>query len=168
MADGDWRRNVKGQSTGGHHDSSGLQYQRFVKLVKRSLTSLEQAGIEYEIVGMLWMQGESDAVNQSRAQRYEKGLIALIKDVREVTRSPQMAFLIGQINSQWDTNPPGGAALVRSAQEKVAKTLENVYCFDTTSLARHGDKCHINTEGTISLGKTYASICLEKVLPKIK
>ena len=138
-------------------DSQG--YIDFRNKVNAALTNLDDANIDYEISGMLWMQGESDASNATRAAAYEANLTNLIATVREDFDSPEMPFVLGRIRPHYDTRPSGGNAIVRAAQEAVADNDDDVYWFDTDSLqlAYAG---HYGMQGQVDLGELFA----EKIL----
>ena len=47
--------------------------------------------------GVLWHQGESDTVEQTRTDAYEKRLHRLVEDVRKDLGSPQLPFVVGNL-----------------------------------------------------------------------
>ena len=138
-------------------------YIDFRDKVKAALANLDEANIDYEISGMLWMQGESDASPSiDFANAYETNLTNLIATVREDFDSPEMPFVLGRILTHFDTRPSGGNAIVRAAQEAVADKDDDVYWFDTDSLQlAYGG--HYGTEGQIDLGELFAEKSLEAI-----
>ena len=72
----DWRPPSAGGAT-------GKLYTSFISNTKKALDALEPE-IEYEIAGMCWMQGESDACAPNIASDYEGNLYCFfINDVRK-------------------------------------------------------------------------------------
>lgn len=144
-----------GVMTGGK-GTPGLQYNLFTRAVKAALANLDKANIDYEIAGMLWMQGETDAQSKygGRDKDYDKNLAAFIADMR-MNYGKDLPFVIGRINNhgQWNgTN-------TRTAQQVVAEKTEGVYWFDTDDIQRSGNG-HYTTAGQIELGRRFAKVFL--------
>lgn len=57
--------------------------QQFNALVSKGLTQLESEGLTPEIVGFLWIQGESDAKSANACQLYYGNQVMLVKNIRE-------------------------------------------------------------------------------------
>ena len=134
-------------------DGTGPIYNIFKSRVDAAMQNLTDAGLAPTIAGMIWMQGESDAMNHSYAIEYETNLTNLIADVRSDFSTPEMPFVIGRILPYYGT--PADNATVRDAQESVAVADENVTWIDTDdlSLAYAG---HYGTQGQIELGTRFA------------
>lgn len=137
--------------------NGGPQYNQFMKTAKAALANLDKAGTKYEIAGMLWMQGESDA-HEKRAADYEKNLRAFIAHMRESFETPEMPFIIGRVKDFYG-GKSGQAKIVRDAQEKVAKTTDHVEWFDTDKYSLK-DPGHYNGAGLFELGKDFAKAIL--------
>ncbi|MGB0744704.1 MAG: sialate O-acetylesterase, partial [Opitutales bacterium] len=84
----EWNPNANGGTGGG-------VYLDFVETTHAALQALTDAGLEYEIKGMLWMQGEADTNSQSSAQAYKSNIESLIAAVRQEFGVPEMPFLMG-------------------------------------------------------------------------
>lgn len=142
--------------------SGGGQYNRFMTTAKAALANLEAAGTDFEIAGMLWMQGESDAA-EKQADAYEANLRAFIADMRGKFDTPEMPFSIGRVKDFYG-GASGQAAIVRAAQQKVAESSETIGWFDTDSysLANAG---HYDAGGLVDMGKDFAK-SLQGMLPK--
>ncbi len=140
--------------------SGGGQYKHFMGTAKAALANLDGAGTDYEIAGMLWMQGESDAA-ENQAEAYDANLRAFIADMRKQFDTPQMPFAIGRVKDFYG-GATGQAAIVRSAQQEVAESTDAVEWFDTDgySLADGG---HYNAAGLVEMGKDFAG-AMEKML----
>jgi len=74
-------------------------YEEFVRYSHQVLLKLKKDS--YEICGMLWVQGEADAVKIKTTRKpgikYEENLINLIKSVRKDFNQPQLPFLLFQV-----------------------------------------------------------------------
>ncbi len=137
---------------------SGTMRKRFLETAQAALKNLDKERVKYEIDGMLWMQGESDAA-QGKGAEYEESLKKFIKDMRREFKEREMPFIMGQILPTFD-KPEGNGPLVRAAQATVAKELKKVAVFDTDDFDRI-NKGHYNHEGQIELGNTFAEHLLE-------
>jgi hypothetical protein len=111
------------------------------------------------IAGMLWMQGESDALAGSYApanapQKYAENLAAFIKQVRIDCETSDMAFVLGRIRPDWGTR--ANNALVRAAQETVPGQVGNACWVDTDDLQIGSAVRHYGAQGQIDLGTRFA------------
>lgn len=138
------------------HPQSGTLYAEFRDHVGRALDDLRSEGLEPEIVGLLWMQGEADAQDADHASVYGETLSALITQVRADFSVSNLPVVVGLISTapEWTHN-----AVVRAQQAAVAESLPQVDLVETADLARdfaHGDQYHYNTEGQRQLGARFA------------
>lgn len=131
----------------------GPQYKGFMRTAKAALADLDAAKADYEIAGMLWLQGESDAL-EHKAETYEKNLTAFIDHMRTEFKTPDMPFIIARVCTHYG-GKSGQAQIVREAQVKIAEEDENVAWFDT-------DDCepviygHYNARGQVKIGNRFA------------
>lgn len=132
----------------------GDQYVGFMETVKTALADLDASEINYEVAGMLWLQGESDA-NENKAEDYEKNLTKFIAHMRTKFKAPEMPFIIARVRAYYG-GETGQARIVRDAQVKIAGAVKNVGWFDTDdcSMANEG---HYNGAGLIEIGKRFAA-----------
>ncbi|MDD5328346.1 MAG: sialate O-acetylesterase [Phycisphaerae bacterium] len=132
---------------------SGVQYINFMNAVNNALLSIS----EPEIVGMIWMQGESDAwESQStleHAQEYQQNLANFIQYVRTDLAVPDLPFVIGRISQSpvWTWGD-----IVRQAQANGSQTIANTALVDTDDLPLKTDNIHYTTGGTVTLGTRFA------------
>ena len=144
-----------------HNDwapTKGRQYVGFMNTAKAAMADLDAAGTEYEIAGMLWLQGESDAAER-KAETYEKNLTAFIAHMRTQFKTPEMPFIIARVLNEYG-GKTGQAKIVRDAQVKVAKKVKNVACFDTDDcpiVDPVKNKGHYNAVGLIEIGKRFVA-----------
>jgi len=129
----------------------GMFYTGFINFVNTALNALD-AAYEPEIVGMIWMQGEQDAVYEYSALVYEQNLTYLIGDFRNEFDVANMPFVIGQIHDvAWPYSH-----IVRPAQVNVGQTVPNTAVFDTLDIPIYIPHGHYTTEGQIILGQRFA------------
>ena len=135
---------------------SGAQYSIFLTKVNNALNDLINAGHTYEIVGMIWMQGESDSTS-AYANSYQSNLNSLITDIRS-RFGDNLPFVIGETwRNEGDSSHPGTLGdIVSTAQSTVANS--NPYNgFVTTRSFTWQDEYHLDAEGQINLGYGMAS-----------
>lgn len=142
----------------GNNGTPGLQYNLFTGTVSAALKSLDDAGTQYEVAGMLWLQGESDAIHAASDKAYEANLTAFIAKVRE-NYGNDLPFIIARINPEWG----GAESKTRAAQQSVAEATEGVYWFDTDAFSRPAGNVHYDTPGQIELGRAFADVYLDQV-----
>ena len=134
-------------------NGSGWCYNNFKSEANAALANL--AGSSPMVAGMIWMQGESDAINgTASASAYEENLTNFIGQVRSDFATPDMPFVVGRINAYaWGT--PENNNLVRTAQMTVPGVVGQASWFDTDDLplSLFG---HYNTQGQLTLGDRFA------------
>lgn len=140
---GDWRPPSAGGTT-------GALYENLIDTVNKALGALDKS-IDYELLGMCWMQGESDACSIYPANEYEDSLTAFINDVREEFNAPTLPFIIAMIDDSdaWMENE-----IVRQAEINISKNVPYVGIFDTKDYETDG--MHYKTQGILDMGSAFA------------
>jgi len=140
---GDWRPPSAGGTT-------GELYNNLIDTVDKALGALDPS-VDYELSGMCWMQGESDACNIYPANEYESSLTAFINDVRQEFDAPSLPFVIAMIDDSdvWIENE-----IVRQAEINISENVPNVEIFDTKDYETDGT--HYKTQGILDLGFDFA------------
>ena len=134
------------------------------QLLQNLKNALEKIEGGYEIMGMLWMQGESDAKTEAEAEAYQKKLEQLIALVRKETGKPELPVVIGRISSKILESPKFKMPFVKavqSAQEAVTKTDKNVFVIDTDDLSQRDDLVHFDQAGQLGLGKRFGEAMIK-------
>jgi hypothetical protein len=140
----------------------GVQYTNFMNSVADALLSVS----EPEIIGMIWMQGESDSWSVhstlEHAQEYEQNLTNFIQHVRADLGVPDSPFVIGRISqsSVWTWGN-----IVRQGQVNVSQTVPNTALVDTDDLPLKSDNMHYNASGSVTLGARFAAATNTMSLP---
>ena len=114
------------------------------------------------IAGMLWMQGEADAVHEEMAGAYQKNLTHLIEAARRDFGSPGLPFACGSVNPP-PTPRYAYADLVRKAQAGI--DLPGYRMFDCDDLPKGNDHLHYNSRGQRELGERFARALVELLPP---
>lgn len=115
------------------------------------------------IKGLLWHQGESDTVDEEKANAYEARLIQLIKDVRSDVGDENLPVVVGNLAEFYGTSPehnqPDRVARmnkVRQVLRDLPKKVSNVGFVESTgctSIDHHN--VHFDRKSYIILGKRY-------------
>lgn len=144
--------------------SGGTNYNAFTNTVSDGITALTtgaNAGNTYEIVGMLWTQGENDA-RDGQAAQYQANLTNLIASIRG-GYGTALPFFLSQLSSGQTDLPLDQLAMVRTAQSNVAAADADVYLIDTESFSLKSDNLHFDADGQIALGEAFADSYITNV-----
>ncbi len=131
--------------------AKGPVYSAFRTTVSYGLEALTRTGHSYQIVGMLWTQGESD-VGRTTAE-YQADLTEFIADVR-ARYGANLPFFISRLsnNQTWKD-----ISQIRAAQENVAAVDANAHLIDTDGFEMRNDKVHFEETGYVALGRAFAA-----------
>jgi len=151
--------------------TSGPQYISFMAATQEALANLEANLVPYEISGILWMQGESDAY-EGEAANYETNLTNFITHMRTALGTPQLPFIIARVRDHFggtlppiigSQTDPTQADIVRTAQVSVADAMPYVTWFDTDTYAVVDpvtNPGHYGAKGQFDLGNDFAAAVL--------
>lgn len=147
----DWSPDTK--SKGGH------------SLYATMISRMASAG--GNVKGVLWYQGESDAMADATAQAYEATFMKFMEAVRKDSGQPDLPFLTVQISRfALDYSlQAAGWEMVREAQRQASQHASKLLMTSAIDLEL-GDAIHISYESQQQLGKRLAEIALSKVYGK--
>ena len=120
----------------------------------------------YEIIGMIWMQGESDTKKEATAKAYQQNLETLISLIRTKVAKPEMPVIIGRLSSHISKSEKFDfpfTAGVQAAQEAVARKDNNVEIINTDDLSQRSDLTHFDAPGQIKLGERFGEAMSKKI-----
>jgi len=133
--------------------AGGLSYQRFRTTVTRGLRALADAGYTPEVVGMLWMQGETEGHDAAAAAVYGSYLAAFIADIRG-RYGAKLPFLIAETFQ-------GEYGDVVSAAQAAVAAADPLTCFiPTRTFSFKCDGVHLDAVGQQELGRAFAAAYL--------
>lgn len=136
-------------------------YALHMQHVENAMAHLNALGKDYEISAVLWLQGENDAGKKLPALSYGENLNALIAQFRSDMDSPELPFVMGQINSTYGRFKTG-PEIVRKAMVDVAGVDNNTRVVLTSTsrdwddFPKHSDNVHYNTVGQMRWGRAFA------------
>ena len=141
-------------------------YKAHHKQIHQELQKLEQKGIPYKIIGMAWMQGESDTNKPETANAYQGNLQLLIQGYRKEFNQPNLPFVFGQVNPL-PRKFKNGPQIVRSGMERLAKDDNFIQMVETPAnlpwgdFPKHPDNLHYTHEGQMLLGTLMGTYLLK-------
>lgn len=141
-------------------------YKRFLKNIDSACTQLSNSGTPYEIEGMLWMQGESDAETIEWADAYENNLKTLFTDVRKEMDNTDLPIIMGRISIGLLRKTPwcfDYTERVQEAQDRVAAEDDNTFIINTNNLSTLKDNTHFDTKSQIYLGKKMGKLMVKEL-----
>ncbi len=133
--------------------TAGPQYIGFMTAAQGALADLQANQVPYEIAGMLWLQGESDAVEKMGAE-YEHNLSAFIVQMRSEFKTPEMPFIIARVRDFYGKGAQ--ANRVRDAQQSLSEKTKQVAWFDTDDLNPLINGGHYALPSVIEIGNRFA------------
>ncbi len=104
--------------------------------------------------GFFWMQGESDALDEVRANAYEANLAALVMRVRTDLGVADLPVVIGRLHEGIGFPFLGK---VRDAQASVGASDDEVAVLSTDDFELYDDDLHFSAGGQQSLGRRMAT-----------
>lgn len=130
------------------------------------LAEMKAKNIEYELGGMLWIQGEAEAGRLAQGlmkpSEYIAGTLDVFKFFRTLTASQNLPVYLGQIGySKNALGNPTGYDLVRQAQSEICIANENVFMASQLPITYikagyMADTIHYDRRGYNSLGASFA------------
>ncbi len=142
--------------------ATGSTYTAFRNTVTNGLAAITGAGHTYEIVGMLWTQGERDAITGRTAAQYEADLDEFVADVR--TRyGADLPFFLSQLSSGQTAINSTGLAAIRAAQESYAASDPLAWMIETDGMTLKTDNLHFDAAGQIDLGEAFGQAYIASV-----
>ncbi len=141
-------------------DYRGPLFPRLFDELEKVKEIVESERREWEVCGMLWMQGERDSVFEFMAEAYEDNLRELISETRERVADSELPVIIGEIaprqyNLAEQRFGHAYRSTVQMAQREVARTESQVDRVRTMDLPQF-DNLHYTTGGQLELGRRFA------------
>lgn len=158
----DYRQPQERGLTGRKMTSNGQEYGPLIEAVMAATRE-----DSFDTVGLIWMQGESDA-NNGLSAVYEESFYKLVDRLERDLGREDLYFVIGRINDYARSRPDNGHwHAVRAAQVRLGKTKGNAW-IDTDDLnGGSADKpdgdIHFPKENAKRLGKRFADKAIELV-----
>ncbi|MEL7030680.1 MAG: sialate O-acetylesterase [Pseudomonadota bacterium] len=159
---GNWMPDYRGQN--------GLnQYDFAVRTIKTALAQqdIDGDGLRDQMIpaGLIWMQGEGDALGREAAEAYALNLDNLLHHLRHAFKDPTLPLIIGKIT---DSNMNEGSPMmphigrVHAAQLAfVSKDACAAYMTETDEYDHADDGWHYTADGYLRMGRAFARALTE-------
>jgi len=147
-----------------NHGQGVNQYDHFLKTLRlaTAVRDIDGDGSDDRLipVGILWMQGESDAgINADIANAYRDNLKRLMDLLRAALRQDDLPVVVGRISDSgrdkdgkvWDFGDT-----VRRAQADLVQADGHAALVTATDAYGYSDKWHYDTAGFVDFGKRFA------------
>jgi hypothetical protein len=115
------------------------------------------SGATDALQGILWHQGEYDAVDKTCMSLYATRLSNLIQSIRTELRSPDLPFIAGELGNFINAKngfPYGDD--VSGILKSLVKNVTHYACISAAGLTDKGDGLHFNSESLREFGNRYA------------
>jgi len=139
------------------HSPDGYLFRLLLTRISLSLASLQSnhsisSHHHYKIGGLIFYQGETDALKLETAQNYGKNLKSFIEDLRkevyEIYEDVMPVIIVGITGSK-ERLPY--LDVVRDEQKRICNLLENVYYVDAEGMELKEDGIHLTSGGQLHL-----------------
>ena len=142
-------------------DGARQGFIEFIQKIRAAEAAMINDGQTFEWTAMTWMQGESDAANQTRASSYYRNLGYLMKQVRDSLAVPDLPFVIGLLADELRLDSFPYRETVLDAQRRRADADEHALVVNTADFEMDTDNVHFNSNGVMDLGVGFANAILE-------
>lgn len=124
---------------------------------ERAVSRAREAARAGTLAGVLWHQGETDAANGRRAERYAGRLQAMFADLREDLGDPRLPIVVGEIGHFLDPEKQPHAEQIREALREVAAGDPRIELVGSDGLVDKGDSLHFDAASSRELGRRFAA-----------
>lgn len=119
-----------------------------------------------DIKGVLWYQGESEAM-ECKAENYYSRFSSFVENIRRDTGNESLPIYTVQLHRHTDDFDNGLLMdmhydLVREAQRKAARTIDKVYVIPSIDAGRLSDGLHNSKSANMLIGERLARLALQK------
>ena len=125
----------------------------------KTIAACEEIQKSHRIVGVLWHQGENDAIEEHLALSYSSRLTDTIACLRAQLNLPDLPFVIGELGyflADIEDRIPYHEEVNRQLHI-VANSVKNVQIVSAAGLSHIGDHLHFDTDSLRKLGERYAA-----------
>ena len=138
-------------------------YNEMIRRTKKALADFSDEELTVNIKTVLWLQGESDAI-EGRYQKYESKLKVLVKSLRSDLELPELPFIsatIGTFMEDISCKYPYYKE-INETLLRAGKIIDNYSCVDARDLSGDiGDHIHYNSSSQQEIGERMAQVYLK-------
>ena len=138
--------------------NDGKEYQAFQEHINWGLDHLARTypDSQINIAGMVWQQGEEDAVLSRTFAQYEADLTTFITDIR-ATYGSDIPFSIGKLSDNQTSIPQSQRNEITTAQDNVNSNIANSATVNSDGFTVNEDNLNFSSTGLTLLGKAHAT-----------
>ena len=106
--------------------------------------------------GLLWHQGESNAVTAAKHKNYEQKLQTLFTRIRNDLGEPDLSFYAGQLAKFLSRKSYPFADSINNDLINLSSSMKKMYVINTLDLSSKSDTLHFNTRSQRIMGERFA------------
>ena len=125
-------------------------------LYQAALARARRAMKDGTLKGILWHQGENDAVQGETATTYGARLAEMVRSLRADLDRPDLPFVCAKLGRFLPLERYPFGPVVDKALEELPNQVQNAACIDTKGLTAKSDRVHFDSESARALGQRYA------------
>ncbi|PWE00612.1 sialate O-acetylesterase [Marinilabilia rubra] len=141
------------------------QYDNFLTTVTNAyrIKDIDGNGIDDVLIpeGIIWMQGEADAIKKISAEKYYYNLKRMMGLIRAAFRKDNIPIVIGKISDSGQDEKDGKVwdylDLVQYAQEQFVENDRHASIIRDTEKYSYTDEAHYDSKSLIEFGEKFAS-----------
>ncbi|MFD0892062.1 hypothetical protein KBB96_11595 [Luteolibacter ambystomatis] len=143
------------------HPTAKPHYEAMLAHFRSSLAELQKQGLEPQMKGLFWLQGETDS-GGGEAARYGENMKRFIADLRVDLGAPQLRFFLTEINGQMPAlKPRAGVAQVNEGMKACAAADPLVRFIPVSDIdSGFADAIHYSADQEIEIGRRWAKAWL--------
>jgi hypothetical protein len=116
--------------------------------------------------GVVWHQGENDALSVAKAESYGHRLARMIQDLRTALGGGELPVVVGTLCDAIEGHGSyPGAEAVNRALANLPQQVSRTACADANGLPNKGDGVHFTTAAQVEFGRRYAAQMLKLTQP---
>jgi hypothetical protein len=119
-----------------------------------------------ELTGILWHQGENDAVNKNDALTYKTRFLSMITELKKRLGKPDIPVILGELGEfcfKWENGKIKYYKTVNDQLHQITNELDVSAVASSKGLTDRGDGVHFDSASYRELGKRYFDAYLKVV-----
>jgi len=152
------------------HPSGFEMYPLALKWIRDALADLKKQGIQYQLEGFVWHQGENDMFNEEYMANYGKNLKNILASWRRDLKEPELRFYIGELCTKtiWGMDLRPRMYAISQGQKEVTNNDPLADYIPTNHIGVEigrgvGLHYHYGTLGQLEHGVNYADAYLRNI-----
>jgi arylsulfatase A-like enzyme len=147
------------------------RWQKGADLYEQALKRIRAAQKAGIVRGVLWHQGENDALDLQQAESYGRRLAEMVNDLRQDTGNSQLPFVAGTLGDFLSDDAAGNPSHWRTVNAQLLLLpglTSRTAIVDASGLKPKSDGVHFDTPSLRTLGERYATAMLKLQQAKVE